>query len=474
MPVKSRNLEKNFLTLLTFYFFVGCNSEGENISSNPPLNDINHPSIETETNTSIELQYRKFISNNEQYFEIGKGVSSAYGVPFDSVEFIDGKPKKTPLTNSSAIGLYINYLVNKIKNGDESSIVKLRKVMKQLKSAPKWEGLFYWFYKLDDGALKVFGSYDSDYIVSAVDNGNIFMSLATLIGALSDSRDPQLIAIVYDAESIVTDSFRGWNRLFDPARGLIRAGYNTNTKAWLNYYLDRKVSESRSAVLFAVLHGYVPSHAFTNMELNSIIYTLSSGEQYETILSWYGSFFELLVPTLWIDEKELMSKEFYNKYENFIRIHKGYSDKYGVGFLGEMYGSDGIYYNDGHSLTSESSKLYNNRLVDSRAGAIYTLASYYDLDNDYVTRKILNIKNNHPDVVTDYGWLDAVYYDGDVSTKMTGYHQGIIVNSIYHHDTRKYFSNYLRDRNLYGFLESLYSSGFSVDYQHRSSEVVDL
>lgn len=81
--------------------------------------------------------------------------------------------------------------------------------------------------------------------------------------------------------------------------------------ASLGYFVDRKGNESRAAVAWAVLATKdmgakaLPVSAFSKMELYTQRYEIN-GKQYNPLLTWDGAYFQMMMPQIWLNERELM------------------------------------------------------------------------------------------------------------------------------------------------------------------------
>ncbi|GAL04402.1 putative membrane protein precursor [Photobacterium aphoticum] len=236
------------------------------------------------------------------YFLDGVGVSTTAKVPFDHILMQPSGPQPSGYTNTTAIALYLNLLVEMQQAGDAQAITRMEQVIAQLEQAPHWNGLFYWLYHLDGAQLAV----PQGGVVSAVDNGNLSFSLAAVSGAYHDSADLRLQQLAARVDALLDKQIRGWGRLYDSQKGLLRAGWDHKTNDYLSYYVDRKANESRLAVIWAVLATQgsatvVPERAFMDMELVTGEYD-QDGDYFEPMLTWDGSYFQAMLPALWINE----------------------------------------------------------------------------------------------------------------------------------------------------------------------------
>jgi len=164
--------------------------------------------------------------------------------------------------------------------------------------------LFYW-YQFTGQGVRVDPGHP---IASAVDNGKLSFSLASVIGALANEQAYKDIAqSAYDI-IIAQNTSGGWASLYDENKGLISAGFD-NQGNRLGYWIDRRTNESRLAVTWAIMNsgGKVPITAFTKMAapVTRQPYETIGGKKIEGPMTWDGAFFQLADNLLWVNEDEL-------------------------------------------------------------------------------------------------------------------------------------------------------------------------
>lgn len=80
---------------------------------------------------------------------------------------------------------------------------------------------------------------------------------------------------------------------FDPARKLLRIGYNADTGAMDEYRYDLLASEARTGVFIGIAKGDLPREAWFRLGRK-----LTAFQNERTLLSWTGTMFEYLMPLL--------------------------------------------------------------------------------------------------------------------------------------------------------------------------------
>ncbi|MGF1688475.1 hypothetical protein L4C36_17605 [Photobacterium japonica] len=439
---------------------VGCgggsnDSNGHTGGGTPPVK----PSGDI---TAIALREHLYPRNftqalqvNMDYFIDGVGVSTLANVPFDHIVMQPNGHAASGYTNTTAIALYLNLLVEMHEAGDEKAVVRLEDVITQLEQAPHWNGLFYWLYTLDGEKLTA----PENGVVSAVDNGNLSFSLAAVSGAFYDRPDTRLQQLAARVDTLLNKQVRGWSRLYDGQKGLLRAGWDRKTNNYLTYYVDRKANESRLAVIWAVLATQgsgtaVPSTAFTDMEVVTGEYN-QNGEYFEPMLTWDGSYFQAMLPALWLNERDLMPN--YDMVEAFSEVHKRYADPLGIPFLTASATVDNGYRAFGVEAVSEGHRRYGHSIAQAPTGSPHALALYALVDEQDAIARLLALKAAHPAVETSAGWVDAIDSQGRLSQKIIGIDQGMFVGAFLADEVRDNVTRYMARHGWEATLATLYS-----------------
>ena len=400
--------------------------------------------------------FRQELQANLDYFLDGAGVSASVKIPFDHIVITSEEIIPSDYTNITAVGLYLNLLVEMQRTGDISALERLETVIDRLENAPRWHGLFHWLYTLGEEEL----STPINGIVSAVDNGNVSFSLAAVSGAYYDSPNPRLQRLAQRVDKILEEQIAGWSRLYDARKGLLRAGWNTSTKEFLSYHVDRKANESRLAAIMAVLltkgtASAIPAKVFTDMELVTGT-SCCDGEYFEPILTWDGSYFQAMLPALWLDESQYIPD--YQMVRDFTEIHKRYADSNHIPFVSASSTVTNDYAAFGLNAVSESYCRYGNPIQQSPTGSPHTLALYRLIDPDDAVARLLALKSRNPEIETRAGWHDAVNTQDEMSNKIIGIDQGMFVGAFLADSLRNDVERYLAREGHQALLQQLYDS----------------
>ncbi len=440
----------------------GCNStDSGNDESGPGENTtIDQVIISSQYYPS---NFQTQLQNNLNYFIDGKGVSEKTLLPFDNIQYIDGNIKPANYTNISTIGLYLNLLVEMYREGNEKAWDRIDHTLTILEKLDHWNGLFYWLYSFD-GANIIPGG---DSIVSAVDNGNLAFSLATLVGAATTT--PELQPLASRSQRLLNDQIDGWYQLYDPEKNQLRAGYKVNENDFLTYYIDRKSNESRLASLWAILitrnsaSGQIPPTAFTDLPLVQGRYTYQETSYYP-MLTWDGSYFQALLPSIWLDERAMSPSP--ELFDDLTAVHKAYSQKHNIPFVSAASTTSNGYHPFGLDLVSEAVQVFNHEGKSQDTGTPHATALLAIYDTDRAVEELLAIENAH-NPETPAGWRDAIDIHGNRSDKIIGLDQGMISSAFISRAIHKDIKAYLELHDQIDLVNTLYLT-------FEASSVVDI
>jgi len=199
-------------------------------------------------------------------------------------------------TSPTNIGLYLLSVLCAHRFGWitlEEAVKRLERTLHSVQELEKHDGhLFNWYDTRDRRPLE-------PRYVSTVDSGNFAGHLWAMSQAcrrLATTEEDEgigrrLTALAQQADKLVDQM--PFEFLFDPVRKLFSIGYRVADRQLDNSYYDLLASEARLASLVAIAKGDVPTlHWF---HLSRFLTPVSSGL---ALVSWSGSMFEYLMPTL--------------------------------------------------------------------------------------------------------------------------------------------------------------------------------
>jgi len=431
------------------------------------------------------------ISENLNYYQEGVGIDSSSALPYDHITY-DGKniTEIGKFDNPTTIGFYLNAMVliskGDIKNKAISSsqaLIRIKDALTTLQklqanSTQTWEGLFYW-YSLEGNKIS-----PKDGVISAVDNANLAFSLAGVIGAYLNDNGRDAKAISTMAKAIITNQAQGWYKLYDPngedGKGMMYAGYDTAQDAPLGYHVDRVLNESRLVPVWAILTNsmrsakeQVPVSAFSNMQRASVDYVLSNGDKIKDItMTWDGTVFQELLPEILVNENTI-SPFMRANHKKLVTVQADFAKTLNIPALlsasstanaGHDATENGQndYASFGVPAVSESYTMFSNPAPQHYTGTPHASALTYLVNTDTAYSLLSNLKTNHAEIVSDYGWYDAIgsYLGGDTQHSLTilGLDQGMFVLALAGDKTSSFVEGYLKSVGQYDQLKAIYAT----------------
>ncbi len=167
----------------------------------------------------------------------------------------------------------------------ETALSMLEHMTDTIETLPKWNGhLFNWYSTSDAHPM-------NPRTVSTVDSGNLagcLIALRQWLLKLHSTRTDELAERIGNIYSSM--NFRP---LYDGQRNLLRLGFDAERMKMMDSFYDLMASEARLASYIAVAKGDVPEKHWRSLNR-----TLVSFDGYRGLVSWSGSMFEYLMPSL--------------------------------------------------------------------------------------------------------------------------------------------------------------------------------
>ena len=229
------------------------------------------------------LQYGKDIY---KFFSDNVTKSDNY-LPPDNI-IISPDEKTAHRTSPTNIGLYLISCFASYKLGYISlneALNRISNTVNTLKELPKWHGHLYNWY--DTETLMILGAP----YVSTVDSGNFITSLVALNQAIQNEDIPEYFSSLKETVSSLIDN-ADFSLLYDEKEKLFTIGINTETGKRDGYY-DFYASEARTTSFFAIASSQVPREHWRSLRR-----LLTTSDGYLGLLSWTGTAFEYLMPSL--------------------------------------------------------------------------------------------------------------------------------------------------------------------------------
>lgn len=222
---------------------------------------------------------------NDTWAGLKRMAETPTGYPEDTITLKDKEVTSNSKTSPTNIGLFLASIIAArdidLVSSQEAG-QSIDTLLNSLESAEKYQGLFYNWYDTQTG--EVSGKNDQPFI-STVDNAWLATGLLTIMAGASEYSDR--------AKELIKQM--NFSLLYDNDRNLFYGGFYPETQQASNWHYDVLNTESRIA-------GYLGPELF---DIPATIYShLSHPSQSHRFLSWGGSMFEALMPTLFVQEQD--------------------------------------------------------------------------------------------------------------------------------------------------------------------------
>lgn len=320
---------------------------------------------------------------------------------------------------------------------------RVEKVIGTMEKMEKWNGQLYNWY--DTRTLEpLYPKY-----VSAVDSGNLkvmIMLIANYIKSFIDTHSRRNdFRDLYNRITSMADNM-DFSELYDESKHLFYIGYNGSVDKVDTAHYDMYMSEARQLSLMELCLGNVSIEHFRNLSRG-----MTNEYGYNTMMSWGGSTFEYLMPTLFYPHPH--GSLLYDALTSYIKIQEIYCKRMNipVGISESGYASYDLemtyqYKSFGIPGTGIKSDL-EKEIISSPYGAALMLPFddrlAYDALQDFIKLGATG----------KYGLYEAVDFtpsrvDGkhEVIQNHMAHHQGMLMAAIY---------NYLTDMKLIDIFTSI-------------------
>ena len=171
--------------------------------------------------------------------------------------------------------------------GKENTVSLIEKMINSIMRLPKWNGHLYNWYE-----LKTLSPLIPRY-VSSVDSGNFVGYLYVLKQFLvnEDDGSEQFKYLINSVTELINNT--DFSVLFDYKNGLFSIGYNVEENKLTDSYYDLLASEARQTSFVAIAKKDISAKHWKNLSR-----TLTVLNKYKGLISWSGTAFEYLMPTI--------------------------------------------------------------------------------------------------------------------------------------------------------------------------------
>jgi len=258
---------------------------------------------------ALKKYYREVLKDQWQFYADQVNETTNF-LPPDNVRMHGLKVGKVDYqTSPTNIGQYLTCAAAAQKLGFISPadlVTRVRQTLDGLDKLPAYNGtvtddagrehplkLFYNWYATDGQPRQI-----REHFIPTVDNGNLRMSLMTVLTALGDSA-PDLGQRLRN----LIEQMR-FDAVYDPEKGLLYHGGNVDDDGCLvptKGHFDMILTEARSAVATGVMMGELPRSTWSHMKrkLGKEFPTANSNPALE-FQAYTGTMFEYLMPRLYM------------------------------------------------------------------------------------------------------------------------------------------------------------------------------
>ena len=256
------------------------------------MNYISKPIKQKKKFDELDKQEQEYIieigKKTWQYFKDNLNEKSNFLPPDNYQE--NRKEKVVYRTSPTNIGLALLSVVASYDlkyETKENTINLLEKMINSIVKLPKWNGHLYNWYNIKT-LLPLIPRY-----VSSVDSGNFVGYLYVLKQFLENEtdKDERINNLINIIDNLINET--NFKVLFDEKNGLFSIGYNVEENKLTDSYYDLLASEARQASLVAIAKKDISAKHWKNLSR-----TLTILNKYKGLISWSGTAFEYLMPTV--------------------------------------------------------------------------------------------------------------------------------------------------------------------------------
>lgn len=198
----------------------------------------------------------------------------------------------------------------------EEIINLIEKMLFTIEKLPKWNGhLYNWYNTLNLEPL-------IPKYISTVDSGNFVGYLYTLKIFLEELEQTDRLSVLIGIVDRLINNTK-FAVLYDDRKRIFSIGFNIEENKLTDSYYDLLASEARQASLVAIAKRDIPSKHW-----NALSRTLTTLNGYKGLISWSGTAFEYLMPSINIKTYEASLLDESCKF--IIMSQKEYAKKLGV------------------------------------------------------------------------------------------------------------------------------------------------
>ncbi|MDD5614040.1 MAG: hypothetical protein PHQ54_03095, partial [Candidatus Omnitrophica bacterium] len=296
-----------------------------------------------------------------------------------------------------------------------------------------------------------------DESLSSYDNGNLSLSLMAVAGAFSKPENTFQEAIKKDIQDMLSEQKTGWQKLYDPNKGLLYGGYKCG-KPVASLWIDRFYTEARTAAVAAILLADLPKQVWFNLLRSGNCprseYALSNGRSVSFLKPWQGAF-QAWMPLLFIPECDL-SPALKKAHNNYAAIQLDYAYNSNVRLLRSAAARPGCpeyVYEPCIGIFNASEDW-----VRSDIGSPHATALLYPVNPNAAVDLFKKALKDFPGLIGPLGFYDSVSESGSIAKVYLALDQLQMLLAFVSGANQQYLLDYLDSEDKLETLKSLYAN----------------
>lgn len=400
---------------------------------------------------SDKEKMREYAKKIWSFFEDYTNEKSNY-LPPDNLQMTPSM-RVTHRTSPTNIGFYLLSIMSAYDLGILSLanvINKLEETINTIVKLPKFRGHLFNWYRLD--TLEPLLPY-----ISTADSGNFVVSMMALESFCTETsekikkKNPEeskrLKRLSYSIREIYVKT--NFTFLYSKEMSVFSVGFNTASQQKDNSYYDILASESRLASYAAIALDQIEVKHWFSL---SRPVRIRKGKFY--LLSWGGTMFEYLLPTLLFNEKK--NTFISQTTDQIFKIQKEYADSYGIPWGISESNFDAFDFDSNYQYKMMGVPELALKRYDSRDLVVSPYSSFLALMVDPRGAESNLHRLEDMGVLGSYGFFESVDFSRSTETPRIGenvriytsHHQGMSLVSINNALNDKIVSNRLHSNDF--------------------------
>lgn len=343
------------------------------------------------------ISFSDFYNINKRYYSTGVGLHSS-GFPYD---YIRSNGSKAQWTQPTAIGFYLQYLVNE-NNEKEAERVMENLLKTQTNPNISWNGLIPWLKFNGDEVLA------ERTEIAFGDNSNLSKKVAMVAQKFTGKASILATQFLNNQKS-------GYQQMYDNSQGLFYGAVDRESDVFnKGYHINRLFNEFRSGVAFVVSYFSIDEKAWDNLIVNTPKknYIDIEGDSVPIASTYDGSGFQYSWPLLSVPEGKL-SADMENILFNALYAQLDTALK-----LGHFGGYSASSYGNSASINGYSGKIGVPELaettdhISNKTFSIYSLLPFLvilEQEDKQTLMEWITTYASYSGIQGQYGYYDSIH-----------------------------------------------------------------